>query len=80
VLKITKLVSQFQVLNPTLEQDINPEHIAKLFGSSQNMVISHIESTSIKGIPKAHIGDNFIFHQNPIVEPPFSPNCDKNQS
>jgi hypothetical protein len=40
------------------------------------VVISQIESAVVEGIPEAHIGDNFIVHQNPIVEPPFSPNWD----
>jgi hypothetical protein len=38
------------------------------------MVISQIKYAVVKGILEEHIEENFIIHQNPISEPPFSPN------
>jgi hypothetical protein len=40
------------------------------------MVISQIESAPVEGTSQAYIGDNFFIHQNPMVDPPLSPNWD----
>jgi hypothetical protein len=67
-------------VEPTPNYVVIPEHITSPSESSQSMVVSQIESVVVEGIPEAHIGDNFIIHQNPIVEPSFSQIGAQNQN
>jgi hypothetical protein len=77
IAKDNKIGEKTPNIDSTLEQIVDLEHIAKIFGSTQNMVISQIKIVVVEGIPEVHLEENSIVHKNPIIKPLFSMNCDK---